>query len=141
MHEDNVARFLTLPFAAIGSDGSPRRGRPHPRVYGTFPRVIRRFVRELKALTLEDAVRKMTSASAARLRLPDRGCIRAGAAGDAVLFDPQRFADTATFEDPCRHPVGLAAVVVGGRVVVDGERMTGERPGRFCRPAASERGA
>jgi dihydroorotase/N-acyl-D-amino-acid deacylase len=135
MNEANVARFLTLPSAMIGSDGAPRRGRPHPRVYGTFPRVIRRFVRELKALTLEEAVRKMTSASAARLGLSDRGRIQVGLQGDAILFDPQTFSDTATFEDPCRHPVGLEAVVVDGRLVLDVGQMTGERPGRFRRPA------
>lgn len=134
MNEENVARFLTLPFAMIGSDGAPRGGRPHPRVYGTFPRVIRRFVRERRSLTLEEAVRKMTSASAARLGLSDRGRIQVGRQGDAVLFDPATFGDTATFEDPCRYPVGLAAVTVGGRLVVHGDRMTGERPGRFCRP-------
>jgi N-acyl-D-amino-acid deacylase len=138
MNEENVARFLTLPFAMIGSDGAPRPGRPHPRVYGTFPRVIRRFVRELKVLTLEEAIRKMTSASAARLGLADRGRIQVGRVGDAVLFDPERFSDTATFEEPCQHPVGLMAVAVAGRLVVDGERMTGERPGRFRRPGARE---
>ena len=100
MNEENVARFLTLPFAMIGSDGAPRSGKPHPRVYGTFPRVIRRFVRELKSLTLEEAVRKMTSASAARLGLRDRGRVQVGQQGDAVLFDPAIFSDTATFEDP-----------------------------------------
>jgi dihydroorotase/N-acyl-D-amino-acid deacylase len=131
MHEDNVSRFLTLPFAMIGSDGAPRGGKPHPRVYGTFPRVIRRFVRELKAFSLEEAVRKMTSASAARLGLRDRGQILAGKTADAVLFDPDLFADTATFEDPCRHPLGLQAVVVDGRLAVDGDRVTGERSGRF----------
>ncbi len=135
MNEENVARFLTLPFAMIGSDGAPRRGRPHPRVYGTFPRVIRRFVRELRSLTLEQAVRKMTSASAARLGLSDRGRIQVGHQADAVLFDPATFSDTATFEDPCQFPVGLEAVTVGGRLVVHGNRMTGERPGRFCRPS------
>jgi dihydroorotase/N-acyl-D-amino-acid deacylase len=134
MHEANVARFLALPFAMIGSDGAPRGGKPHPRVYGTFPRVLRRFVRELKALTLEEAVRKMTAASAARLRLPDRGRVRVGCQADAVLFDPAAVSDVATFEDPCRYPVGIAAVVVAGRLVLEEGRMTGERPGRFQRP-------
>lgn len=134
MNEDNVARFLTLPFAMIGSDGAPNRGWPHPRVYGTFPRIVRRFVRELKVLTLEEAVRKMTSASAARLGLSNRGRIQVGRPGDAVLFDPDTFSDTATFEDPRRHPVGLNAVVVDGRLVLDDGRITGERPGRFRPP-------
>ncbi len=134
MNEENVARFMSLPFAMVGSDGAPNRGWPHPRVYGTFPRVIRRFVRELKAFSLEEAVRKMTSTSAARLGLKNRGRAAIGCAADLVLFDPELFSDTATFEDPCRHPVGLKAVVVDGRLVLDEERMTGERPGRFRRP-------
>ncbi|RPI01992.1 MAG: D-aminoacylase [Zetaproteobacteria bacterium] len=133
MNEENVARFLALPFAVVGSDGAPRGGKPHPRVYGTFPRIIRRFVRELKSLTLEEAIRKMTSASAARLGVPDRGCIQVGRQADAVLFDPDTIGDVATFEDPCRYPVGLPAVMVGGRLVLDEGKMTGERPGRFCR--------
>jgi N-acyl-D-amino-acid deacylase len=134
MHEDNVARFLALPFAMIGSDGAPNRGWPHPRVYGTFPRVIRRFVRERRLFPLEEAIRKMTSASAARLGLGDRGHILAGRLADAVLFDPETISDTATFEDPRRHPVGVKAVVVDGRLVLEEGRMTGERPGRFRRP-------
>jgi N-acyl-D-aspartate/D-glutamate deacylase len=103
-------------------------------VYGTFPRVIRRFVRELGALTLEEAVRKMTSASAARLGAGNRGRIAEGWVGDAVLFDPAAFGDTATFEEPCQHPIGLEAVAVAGRLVIDAGRATGERPGRFQAP-------
>ena len=133
MNEENVARFLALPFAMVGSDGAPRGGKPHPRVYGTFPRILRRFVRELKSLTLEEAVRKMTSASASRLGFADRGCIRVGSPADAVLFDPVTVGDTASFEDPCRHPIGVKAVAVAGRLVLDDGSMTGERPGRFCR--------
>ena len=134
MHEDNVARFLGLPYAMIGSDGAPNRGWPHPRVYGTFPRVIRRFVRELKAFSLEEAVRKMTAASAARLGFRRRGRIATGCVADAVLFDPERFSDTATFEVPCRYPVGLEAVTVAGTLVFSGNALTGERPGRYRRP-------
>lgn len=76
----------------------------------------------------------MTSASAARLGLADRGRIRVGHQADAVLFDPDTFSDTATFDNPCQYPVGLAAVTVAGKLVVHGDRMTGERPGGFCRP-------
>lgn len=134
MCEENVARFLTLPFAMIGSDGAPRSGKPHPRVYGTFPRVLRRFVRELQALTLPEAVRKMTSMTADRLRFADRGRVRVGLQGDAVLFDPATVSDTATFTDPCQYPAGIRAVTVAGRLVLDGQSTTGERPGRFRRP-------
>jgi N-acyl-D-aspartate/D-glutamate deacylase len=138
MNEDNVARFIRLPFAMIGSDGSPNEGKPHPRVYGTFPRVVRRFVRELKALSLPEAVHKMTGMTAARLGLGAFGRIAAGARADAVLFDPERFADTATFDDPRRHPVGVRAVLVAGRLVLDGDTATGERPGGFVRARATE---
>ncbi|MCU0564214.1 MAG: D-aminoacylase [Desulfobacterales bacterium] len=136
MNEENVARFIALPYAMIGSDGAPNEGKPHPRVYGTFPRVVRRFVRELKALRLAEAVHKMTGMTAARLGLSARGRIAAGAVADAVVFDPQRFADTATFDDPRRHPVGVRAVLVAGRLVLDGEAATGERPGTFVRAGA-----
>jgi N-acyl-D-aspartate/D-glutamate deacylase len=137
MNEDIVARFIQLPFAMIGSDGSPNEGKPHPRVYGTFPRVVRRFVRELKVLSLPAAVHKMTGMTAARLRLPERGRIAAGAHADAVLFDPERLTDTATFDDPRRYPVGVGAVLVGGRVVLNGDTATGERPGVFVRAAGA----
>jgi N-acyl-D-aspartate/D-glutamate deacylase len=131
MSEDNVVRFIRLPYAMISSDGSPNEGKPHPRVYGTFPRVVRRFVRELKSLSLTEAIHKMTGLTARRLRLDSFGCIAAGARADAVLFDPQRFADTATFDDPRRYPVGVNAVLVAGRVVLDGDKTSGERPGGF----------
>ena len=131
MNEDIVARFIQLPFAMIGSDGSPNEGKPHPRVYGTFPRVVRRFVRELRALGLPEAIHKMTGMTADRLKQPDRGRIAPGAHADAVLFDPERFADTATFDDPRRYPVGVRAVFVAGRQVLDGDTASGERPGAF----------
>jgi dihydroorotase/N-acyl-D-amino-acid deacylase len=138
MNEDNVARFIGLPFAMIGSDGAPNEGKPHPRVYGTFPRVVRRFVRELKVLSLSEAVHKMTGMTAARLGLAGRGRIVAGAKADAVLFDPDRFADTATFEDPRRYPVGVRAVIVAGKLVLDGDAATRERPGVFVRAGAAD---
>jgi N-acyl-D-amino-acid deacylase len=137
MNEDNVARFIGLPYAMIGSDGSPNEGKPHPRVYGTFPRVVRRFVRELKTLNLAEAVHKMTGMTAARLGLGTRGRIAVGATADAVLFDPERFADTATFDAPRSYPVGVRAVLVAGRLVLDGETATGERPGGFVRARAA----
>ena len=136
MNEDIVGRFIQLPYAMIGSDGSPNEGKPHPRVYGTFPRVVRRFVRELKVLSLPEAVHKMTGMTAARLGMAAFGRIAAGARADAVLFDPERFADTATFDDPRRHPVGVRAVIVAGRLILDGDRATGERPGVFVRAHA-----
>jgi len=133
MSEENVARFLSLPFSMIGSDAVPAEGKNHPRVYGTFPRVIRRYVRELKVLSLEEAVKKMSWLSAQRLGLKNVGAIRNGFRADAVLFDPETFTDKSTYENPRQFPEGLAAVVVNGQIVIDGARHTGATPGRFVR--------
>ncbi|MGD8660100.1 MAG: amidohydrolase family protein, partial [Desulfobacterales bacterium] len=133
MNEETMVRFLTLPFAMVGSDGSPNQGRPHPRLYGTFPRVIRRVVRELGALSMEAAVHKMSAMTARRLGLKDTGLLRKGFKADAVLFDPLTFGDTATYEHPRRFPQGLLATIVNGEVVIDGEKHTGAKPGVFYR--------
>ena len=134
MNEETVAEFIQLPFVMIGSDSSFSEGKPHPRLYGTFPRVIRRFVRELKVLSLEEAIHKMSGMPARRLGLRDVGVVKEGCRADAVLFDPERFSDTATYDDPCRSPVGLRAAIVNGVVVVEKDRHTGALPGVFhCR--------
>ena len=130
MSEENLERLLADPHCMICSDGGgfaidgpTRRGSPHPRGIGTFPRVLGRYVRERKTLTLPDAIRKMTSAPAARLRLADRGRLAPGLAADVVVFDPSRIADTATFEQPFRYPVGISAVLVNGAFALrDGQR-------------------
>ncbi len=127
----NVTTFLKLPFAMVGSDSGFSQGKPHPRLYGTFPRVIRRFVRELKVLTLEEAIFKMTGLTALRLNLKDVGQIKKGFRADAVLFDPQTFGDTATYNHPRRFPKGLRTVMVNGVVVIDGSEHTGATPGMF----------
>lgn len=138
MHEADVARFISLPFAMIGSDGSPTDGTPHPRLYGTFPRVIRRFVRELKCMTLETAVAKMTALPARRLGLKNHGAIRTGCRADLVLFDPERFADTATYAAPRSFPTGLQAVIIDGQIVLANGQRTAARPGGFvCAPTRS----
>ena len=131
MNEEIVARFLALDFAMVGSDGDPEDDMPHPRSYGAFPRVIRRFVRELKVLTLEQAVAKMTGMTAQRLGLENYGLIRKNFQADLVLFDPDRFSDTATFQAPKSFPVGLSAVIVDGKPVILNNRLTGARPGGF----------
>ena len=133
MTEENMVHFLSLPFAMVGSDGSPSQGRPHPRLYGTFPRVIRRLVRELGALSMEAAVHKMSGLAARRLGLKSAGSLRAGYKADAVLFDPLTFGDTATYDHPRSFPRGLLATIVNGEVVIDGETHTGARPGEFYR--------
>jgi N-acyl-D-amino-acid deacylase len=133
MHESNVARFISLPYAMIGSDGSPNDGTPHPRLYGAFPRVIRRFVRELKSLTLETAIAKMTGLPARRLGLKNYGRIERSSRADLVLFDSEEFADTASYEAPRSFPVGLQAVIIDGRIVLADNRRTPARPGGFVR--------
>ena len=133
MNEETMVHFLTLPFAMVGSDGSPSRGRPHPRLYGTFPRVIRRLVRELEALSIEAAVHKMSGLTAQRLGLKDTGILRKGHRADAVLFDSLTFGDMATYDHPRSFPRGLVATIVNGEIVIDGEKHTGAKPGRFYR--------
>jgi N-acyl-D-aspartate/D-glutamate deacylase len=133
MNEETMVEFLALPFAMVGSDGSPSQGRPHPRLYGTFPRVIRRLVRELGALSIEAAVHKMSGLTAQRLGLKDTGILRKGYRADAVLFDPLTFGDRATYDQPRSFPRGLLATIVNGEMVIDGEKHTDARPGRFIR--------
>jgi dihydroorotase/N-acyl-D-amino-acid deacylase len=140
MDEGDVERIMRHPFTAIGSDGrlvQPGEGHPHPRWYGTFPRVLARYVRERGVLTLEDAVRKMTSLPAQRLGLTDRGRIAEGTAADIVVLDPATVMDRATFEAPHQYPDGIPYVIVNGVPVVDAGAYTDARPGQVLRrPAA-----
>jgi N-acyl-D-aspartate/D-glutamate deacylase len=105
-------------------------GRPHPRFYGTFPRVLGVYVREKGVLTLPDAVRKMTSLPAQIMGLQDRGLLRPGMAADLTIFDPKTVRDRATFEDPSQYPAGIPYVIVNGVVVIDQGQHTGAKPGR-----------
>jgi N-acyl-D-amino-acid deacylase len=132
----DVERILRYPNTAVASDGrviEHGSGVPHPRSYGTNARVLGEFVRRKKLLTLEDAVRRMTSLPARTFGFQDRGLIRVGSAADLVLFDPERVADTATLTEPHSYSVGFALVVVNGTVVVENDELTGERPGRVLR--------
>jgi N-acyl-D-aspartate/D-glutamate deacylase len=118
----------------IASDGEIPvfgQGSPHPRSYGTFSRVLGRYVRELKVITLEDAVRKMTSFPAQRLRLADRGVLREGLKADIAVFNPDTVRDRATFEAPHQYSEGVSLVVINGQVVFDGSAVTAARPGRI----------
>ena len=133
MDEEDVERIMRHPATAVGSDGGVSvfgAGVPHPREYGTFARVLGRYVRERGVLTLEEAVRKMSGATAARLGLQDRGLLREGFFADVAVFDPGRIIDRATFEDPHRYADGVEYVLVNGVLVVDGGAHTGARPGR-----------
>ena len=138
MSEDDVRRILAHPAVAIASDGWTSHpdagGLPHPRSYGTFARVLGKYVREDGSLTLEEAVRKMTSLPAQRLGLADRGVLRAGAAADIVVFDPVAVRDLATFEDPHQMCEGVRHVMVGGALVIEDGEDTGAVAGRvLCR--------
>jgi N-acyl-D-amino-acid deacylase len=137
MSEENVALGLRQPWVMIGSDGEGRAaegpygtGKPHPRNYGTCPRFLGHYVRELGLLPLPEAIRKMTSLPAGKLGLRDRGRLEPGAVADIVVFDPATIADTATFAEPHRYPSGIPWVLVNGEPVIAGGQHTGRRPGR-----------
>ena len=132
MSEADVITALEDPFTMVGSDGLPpgTGGRPHPRMYGTFPRILGRFHRELGVLSAGDAVRRMTSLPASTFGLTDRGVIARGAKADLVAFAPAEVHDTATFEDPVRFPQGVPWVMLNGDVVVEGSAYVGGRHGR-----------
>ena len=134
MSEDDVKAVMRVPWVSIGSDGSALNlkypGKPHPRSFGTNPRVLGKYSRDEKVLTLEDAVRKMTSMPAQVLGLKDRGQLHEGYWGDIVIFDPDRVADAATYENPKQYPKGIDYVLVNGTVVIDNGQHTGARPGK-----------
>lgn len=132
--EEDIQRVLRHPASMIASDGSVvlfGRASPHPRSYGTFVRVLGRYVRDLKVLTLEDAIRKMSSYPAQRIGLTDRGVLRQGLKADLVMFDPMAVRDMATFEQPHQYPQGVSMVVINGQVAFENGAMTTARPGRI----------
>ena len=139
---DNVAKVLAHPNLMIGSDSIPlfagdgdKPGKPHPRTYGTFPRVLGEYARDRKLFSLETAVHKMTGMPAARLRLERRGLLREGFAADIAVFNPATVRDESTYPDPHRYPTGVSYVIVNGTAVVDGGRFASSRTGRILRPA------
>ena len=140
MKEKDVQTAMRSPWLDTASDGSSlstegllAAGHPHPRNYGTFPRILGHYVREERVLTLEDAVRRMTSLGAQRLGLKDRGLLREGYWADVVVFDPKYVSDKATFQNPKQYPEGINYVLVNGRIVIDRGNHTGERPGNVLR--------
>ena len=140
MSEENIEKWLRLPFVAIASDSSCRavegptaRGKPHPRTFGTFARVLRRYVRERRVLSLAEAVRRMTSLPASRLGLADRGVLRPGAFADITVFDPDKITDRATYQNPFRYSEGVCHVLVNGAIAMEDGEPTGVRNGRFLR--------
>ena len=136
MSEDDVKGIMAEPFTMIASDSGIRQfgaGVPHPRGYGNNARVLGRYVRELKILKLEDAIRKMTSLPANTFGMRDRGQIREGFAADIVIFDEKTVSDKATFEQPHQYAVGFSKIIVNGQTVFDGSSMTGIMPGQALR--------
>jgi dihydroorotase/N-acyl-D-amino-acid deacylase len=143
MSEEDVQAAVATPWIGVGSDfgatapdGPLFQGPVHPRAYGTFPRILGHYVRDLHALTLEAAVRKMTGVPAERLRLQERGLVREGYFADLTVFDPATVADRATFEQPHQAAAGIRYVLVNGRLTLDDGVLTGERPGRALRRSA-----
>ena len=138
--EDDMTLALAQPWCSVGSDGSAlavagalRRGNPHPRSFGTFPRVLGVYVRELNVLRLEDAVRKMTSLNAAKIGLTDRGLIRPGQYADLVIFNPTTVIDRATYTEPFQYSDGIITVLVNGQVAMQDGEPTTARAGRALR--------
>jgi N-acyl-D-aspartate/D-glutamate deacylase len=129
--EEDMRRILRHPATMIGSDGLPNDPRPHPRLWGTFPRVLGHYSRDEKLFSLTEAVYKMTGLPAQRFGLAERGLIRKGYHADLVLFDPETIIDTATFSDPVRQAAGISAVWVNGVLSYTAEGSTGERGGEF----------
>jgi N-acyl-D-aspartate/D-glutamate deacylase len=138
--EGDIRTVMQHSSTMIGSDGVPASGsNPHPRLYGTFPRVLGRYVREQGVLSLPEAIRRMTSFPAQKFRLADRGVVRPGAYADLVVFDPETIADEGTVATPRAYPRGIRSVFVNGVRVVDGGAHTGARPGRALRRNATAR--
>lgn len=139
MHEDDVRRVLQHPSCVIGSDGLPNDPRPHPRLWGTFPRVLGYYVRDEGLFSLETAIHKMTGLSASLFRIPERGLIRPGAFADLVVFDKDEIRDKATYENPSEPATGIDYVLVNGQCVLEKGKETGIRPGRFiARPCSPD---
>jgi N-acyl-D-aspartate/D-glutamate deacylase len=140
MAEDDVQTIMRRTDVLVGSDGTSlapygitSQGKPHPRFYGTFARVLGRYVRELGLLSLPQGVHKMTGGSAAALGLTDRGLLREGYRADVCIFDPRTVIDCATYEDPHQYAIGISTVVVNGVVVIDAGEHTGQLPGSVLR--------
>lgn len=140
MDDENLKKVLKSEFVTVGSDGSVRArygplftGKPHPRSYGTFPRILAKYVREEKVLTIPEAVRKMSAMNAEKLNLKNRGFIRENYAADLVLFDPETVQDNSTYLDPHQYPTGISHVIVNGVPVIKDRNHTGALPGNVLR--------
>jgi N-acyl-D-aspartate/D-glutamate deacylase len=140
MSEEDIIEAMRQPWVSVGTDypavrtdGPLSSWKPHPRAYGSYPRILRRYVRDLKVLSLEEAIRKMTSLPAQRLGLAGRGLLVPGYFADVVLFDLDRIRDLATFEQPHQYSTGVEYVLINGQPVLEKGQMTSARPGRVLR--------
>jgi len=140
MKEEDIKTIMKDPLVMIGSDGravAPHgkytKTHPHPRYYGTFPRILGKYVREEKVISLPEAIRKMTFMAASKIGLKDRGQITEGAFADIVIFNPQTVIDNATFENPHRFSSGIKEVLVNGKLVIEEGKLTSSLPGKFLR--------
>ena len=140
IREEDLEQVMRHPKSMIGSDGKVlnvegplAEGKPHPRNFGAFPRVLRRYVKERKVLSLPEAIQKMTSIPAKRFSIENRGMIREGYFADLTLFDPETIQDRATFDHPLQYPEGIEYVLVNGEVVLDRGRRTKARPGKVIK--------
>ncbi len=140
MSEDNVRRKLAKPWVSFGSDaGAPAtegvflNTNPHPRAYGNFSRILGKYVRDEEIITMQEAIRRMTSLPAYNIGIADRGQLREGYYADVVVFDPEKIADQATFEEPHQYATGVWHVFVNGEQVLKNGRHTGATPGRVVR--------
>ncbi|MBD3255650.1 MAG: amidohydrolase family protein [Candidatus Lokiarchaeota archaeon] len=139
MGEGDIKRILSSRYQMVGTDGAaipanPGLGAYHPRFFGTYPRILRKYVREEKVITIENAIRKMTSFPAQRLGLTDRGVIKEGMCADIVIFDSEKITDKATFINPHQFPEGISHVIVNGVVVVKNQKQFRKTPGKILRP-------
>jgi N-acyl-D-aspartate/D-glutamate deacylase len=133
-NEKPIKAIIRHPLGGYATDAVDiGRGKPHPAAYGTFPRILGRYVREEKLLTLEDAIRRMTSFPANRLGIKDRGMIAEGYVADLVIFDPDRIRDRATYENPRQFPEGIDYVIVNGKILVEKGELKKGRPGKVLR--------
>jgi N-acyl-D-amino-acid deacylase len=140
MNEEDIRRIMRGRYTMVGSDawavaptGVLSYGKPHPRYYGTYPRILGKYVREERVLTLEDAIRRMTSFPAQRMGIFDRGLLREGMWADVVVFDPRKVMDRATFLEPHQFPEGILYVLVNGEIVVEDNQQTEKKPGKLLR--------
>jgi N-acyl-D-aspartate/D-glutamate deacylase len=132
VEEEDMITILKLPYQMVGTDGL-LGGRPHPRAYGTYPRILGRYCREKEILTLEEAIHKMTYMPAKRLRLKHEGLIEEGMCANITIFNPETIIDRATYEEPIQYPRGIEYVIVNGTLVIDEGEQGEALPGRVFR--------